>query len=589
MSELTKNSKKEKVLSTEDYADLLEQYQFSTKELTPGKLIKGKVIKITRTHVLVDVGFKSEGIIPTEDFIDHQDPKTLQPGDDIEAVLEKSDLREGYLILSKKKAIAIKALNNLEKAYQHNSWIVGKITEKMKNGYNVNVGINAFLPDSHADVKIVKDPKKLISNIYKFKVIKFDRKTENAVLSRKLYLQDEKEKKKRRVFDQLSVGRKVKGKVKSLTNFGAFIDLGGIEGLLHISDMSWGKTTHPSEIFEVGQEIEAVVLDFNEKEEKISLGYKQLTADPWEKIEEKYQAGQKIVGKVVSLADFGAFIELEAGVEGLVHVSDLSWSRKPVHPKKILTPGEEVVVTILAINPSTKRISLGLKQVTPHPLELFRQQFSPGSRIKGTITSITDFGAFMEVAKGIEGLIHISDISWKKTKHPSDVLKVGDEIEAIILNIDVQKQKLSLGIKQLEGDIWEDFFARQKAGDLVKVKIVRLANFGVFVEITPGIEGVVFLSELDDHKIENPADAFKVGQEKLAKIIKLNRDEKKISLSFRQAQIEMQKLEYQKYMQSQNDRLTLGDLMRDKLKGLEPPKKKTKKPEKKKEEKDDKS
>jgi small subunit ribosomal protein S1 len=589
MSELIKNPKKEKDISTEDYADLLEQYQFSTKELTPGKLLKGKVIKVTDAHVLVDVGFKSEGIIPNEDFIDHQDPKTLQPGDEVEAVLEKSNLREGYLILSKKKAIAIKALNNLEKAYQHNSWIVGKITEKIRNGYTVNVGIDTFLPDSHADVKIVKDPERLIGNIYKFKVIKFDLKNENAVLSRKLYLQDEKEKRKRRIFDQLSTGRKVKGKVKSLTNFGAFVDLGGIEGLLHISDMSWGKINHPSEVFEVGQEIEAIILDFNEKEEKISLGYKQLTPDPWENIEEKYKVGQKIIGKVVSLTDFGAFIELENGVEGLVHVSDLSWSRKPIHPKKILTAGEEVAVTILSVNPSTKRISLGLKQVTPHPLELFRQQYSPGSRVKGTITSITDFGAFMEVEKGIEGLIHISDISWKKIKHPSDVLKVGEEIEAIILNIDVKKQKLSLGIKQLEGDIWEDFFARQKVGDLVKVKIVRLANFGVFVEITPGIEGVVFLSELDDHKIENPADVFKIGQEKLAKILKLNQDEKKISLSFRQAQIEMQKMEYQKYVQSQDDRLTLGDLMRDKLKNLEPPKKKSKKTEKTKEEKDDKS
>jgi small subunit ribosomal protein S1 len=589
MSDLLKNPKKEKDISTEDYADLLEQYQFSTKELTPGQLLKGKVLKVTDSHVLVDVGFKSEGIIPNEDFIDHQDPKTLQPGDEVEAVLEKSNLKEGYLILSKKKAVAIKALNNLEKAYQHNSWIVGKITEKIKNGYTVNVGIHAFLPDSHADVKIVKDPERLIGNIYKFKVIKFDRKTENTVLSRKLYLQDEKEKRKRRVFNQISTGRKVKGKVKSLTNFGAFVDLGGIEGLLHISDISWGKINHPSEVLKVGQEIEAIILDFNEKEEKISLGYKQLTADPWENIEVKYKVGQKIIGKVVSLTDFGAFIELENGVEGLVHVSDLSWSRKPVHPKKILTPGEEVAVTILSINPETKRISLGLKQVSPHPLELFRQQYSPGSRVKGTITSITDFGAFIEVETGIEGLIHISDISWKKIKHPSDVLKVGDEIEAVILNIDVKKQKLSLGIKQLEGDIWEDFFARQKVGDLVKVKIVRLANFGVFVEMTPGIEGVVFLSELDDHKIENPADVFKVGQEKLAKILKLNQEEKKISLSFRQAQIEMQKIEYQKYVQSQDDRLTLGDLMRDKLKNLEPPKKKSKKTEKKKEEKDDKS
>ena len=591
MSELSKNQKKEEKISSKDYENLLDQYQFSTKELTPGKLLKGKVIKVTSNHVLVDVGFKSEGIIPVEDFADHQDPKALQPGDDIEAVLEKSNIREGYLVLSKKKAIAIKALNNLEKAHQHNSWIVGKITEKIKNGYNVNVGINAFLPDSHADVKIVKQPERLIGNIYKFKVIKFDRKNENAVLSRKLFLQDEKEKKKRRVFGQLSSGKKVKGRVKSLTNFGAFIDLGGVEGLLHISDISWGKINHPSEILKPGQEVECIVLDFNEKEEKISLGYKQLTPDPWENIEEKHHAGQRVTGKVVSLTDFGAFVEIETGVEGLVHVSDLSWSRKPVHPKKILTPGEEVTVTILAINSSNKRISLGLKQVTPHPLELFQQQYSPGSRVKGKITSLTDLGAFMEVEKGIEGLIHISDISWKKIKHPSDVLKVGEEVEAIILNIDVQKQKLALGIKQLEGDIWEDFFARQKVGDLVNVKIVRLTNFGVFVEITPGIEGVVFLSELDDQKVENPADLFKVGDKKLAKILKLNQKEKKISLSFRQAQIEMQKLEYQKYVKSQDDRLTLGDLMRDKLKNLESPRTKTKKTKEKekKEGKDDKS
>ena len=589
MSELIKNPKKETDITNEDYADLLEKYQFNTKELSPGKLLKGKVIKITSSHVLIDVGFKSEGIIPIEDFLDHQDPKTLRQGDEVEAVLEKGNLREGYLILSKKKAIAIKALNNLEKAYQHNNWIVGKITTKIKNGFNVNVGIMAFLPDSHADVKMVKDSDKLIGNLYKFKVIKFDRKTENAVLSRKLYLQDEREKKKRRIFDQLSSGKKVRGRVKSLTNFGAFIDLGGIEGLLHISDISWGKINHPSEIFETGQEIEAIVLGFDEKEEKISLGYKQLSADPWEDIEGRYMAGQKIAGKVVSLTDFGAFVEIEPGVEGLIHVSDLSWSRKSVHPKKVLSPGEEVIVTILAINPSSKRISLGLKQVTPHPLESFGQTYSPGSRVKGTITNITDFGAFIEVEKGIEGLIHISDISWKKIKHPSDLLKVGEETEAIILNIDVEKQKLALGIKQLEGDIWEDFFARQKVGDLVKVRIVRLANFGVFVEITPGIEGVVFLSELDDHKIDNPADIFKIGEEKLAKILKLNSEEKKISLSFRQAQMEVQKFEYQKYVQSQNDRLTLGDLMKDKLKNLAVPKKKTKKTTKKKEGKDDKS
>ena len=583
MSEITKNPKNEEGISSEDYETLLDKYQFNAKEIAPGKIIKGKVLKVTPTHILVDVGFKSEGIIPTEDFANNQEISEIHPGDTIEAILEKSNLKEGYLILSKRRADAIKALNNLERAYAHNSWIMGKVTDKIKNGYIVNVGIDTFLPDSHADVKAVKDPEKLKGNNYKFKVIKFDRNSENAVLSRKLFLQDEREKRKRRVFDQISRGQKAKGKIKSLTNFGAFVDLGGVEGLLHISDISWGKINHPSEILEIGQEVEVIVLDFNERDERISLGYKQLTEDPWKNVEEKYQPGQKVNGKVVSLTDFGAFIELEKGVEGLVHISDLTWSRKPIHPKKVLTAGEEVAVTILDLNPSAKRISLGLKQITPHPLELLKQKLSPGSRVTGTITSITDFGAFMEVEKGIEGLIHISDVSWEKIKHPSEKLKAGQETEAIILKIDVEKQKLSLGIKQLEGDIWEDFFDRQKIGDLVNVKTTRITNFGVFVEITPGIEGVVFLSELDQKRIEDPSESFSVGEERIAKIIKMNQKDKKISLSFKQAQLDIQKLEYQKYLQSQDNKLTLGEIMKDQFKEIKSPKKKIKK----KEEKDD--
>jgi small subunit ribosomal protein S1 len=582
MSEITKKEEKEENISAEDYENLLDQYQFSAKEIIPGKIIKGKVIKITKIHALIDIGFKSEGIIPAEDFSDNQNFEELRPGDAIEAFLERSDPKDGYLVLSHKKAIALKALDELEKIYQHNNWIMGKITEKTKNGYTVDVGIKAFLPDSHADIRTVQEPEKLIGNTYTFKVIKFDRKSENAVLSRKFFLQDEREKKKREVFSQISPGQKIKGQVKSLTKFGAFIDLGGVEGLLHISDMSWGKVGHPSEVFRVEQEVEVVILDFKEKEERISLGYKQLTSDPWESLEEKYKVGQKKKGNVVSLTDFGAFVELESGVEGLIHISDLTWSRKLIHPKKILSPGEEVMVSILDINSSAKRISLGLKQVNPHPLELLKQKYSIGSRVKGTITSITDFGAFMEVEKGIEGLIHISDISWEKIKHPSEKLKVGEEAEVIILNINVEKQKLSLGIKQLEGDIWEDFFDRQKIGDLVKVKIVRLTDFGVFVELTPGIEGVVFLSELDEKKIENPNDDFQVGDERLAKIIKMNSKDNKISLSFRQAQIEIQKLEYQKYVQTQSGRLTLGDVFKDQLSKMRIPKK-----AKKKEEKDD--
>jgi small subunit ribosomal protein S1 len=578
MAELKKQPEKEEKMSSEDYEQLLDRYQFSAKEISPGKAIKGKVLKVTPTGVLVDIGFKSEGLVPIEDF-EEGEIKKLRAGDEVEAILEKSDAKEGYIVLSKRRADILRALDQLERAYNTHGWITGKITEKIKNGYNVSAGILAFLPDSHADVKAVKKPEDLIGQSFKFKVIKFDRKTENAVLSRRLFLQDEREKKKRRVFSRLVKGDKIKGQVKSLTNFGAFVDVGGVEGLLHISDMSWGKIGHPSEIFSVGQEIEVVILDFNEKDERISLGYKQLTDDPWKNIQEKYAPGQKVKGRVVSLTDFGAFVELEKGVEGLVHISDLTWSRKLIHPKKILSPGEGVTVTILDINPETKRISLGLKQSTPHPLELLRQKFTPGSRVKGKITSITDFGAFMEVEKGIEGLIHISDISWEKIKHPSQKLEAGQEAEAVILNIDVEKQKVSLGIKQLEGDIWEDFFERQRVGDLVKVRIVRIVDFGVFVEITPGIEGVVFLSELDEKKIESVQEAFSIGEERVAKIIKMNPRERKISLSFRLAQLEMQKLEYQKFVRSQDDRHTLGDIMRDQLKKFSAPKKGTKEKE----------
>ncbi len=572
MSELTKSQKKEQNISSEDYEELLDKYQFKATELTPGKLIKGTIIRVKPSFVIVDIGSKSEGIIPAEDFPDPEEMKQLNAGNEIEAILEKSKPKEGYLQLSVRRARAVKALNNLEKAYIHHNWIIGKVVDKVKNGYLVNVGINTFLPDSHADIRPVKDPQQMIGKRFKFKVIKFERRSENAVVSRKLLLQDEKEKRKKQVFSQLERGKTFSGTVKSLTNFGAFVDLGGVEGLLHISDMSWGKVGHPSDLFSPGDKIEVVILDYDERNEKISLGYKQLTEDPWESIEEKYMAGQKITGKVVNLTDFGAFVELEPGVEGLVHVSDLTWSRKMVHPKKILEPGEEVMVSILDINPEDKRISLGLKQVEPHPLETLDEKHKPGDRVKGKITNVTDFGAFMEVEKGVEGLIHISDLSWRKIKHPSEIVKAGDEVEAVILNIDVDKEKLSLGIKQLEGDIWEDFFTRHKVGDLVNVRIVRIADFGVFVEITPGIEGVVFLSELDDKKIDDPSEEFSVGEEKTAKLLKMDKKDKKISLSFKKAQLEMQKREYKKYMQSQDSRHTLGDLIKDQLKNIDTPK-----------------
>ncbi len=577
MTESTKQPDHDDKMSSQDYENLLDRYQFSTTEITMGKILKGKVIKKTPTHVLVDIGFKTEGLIPNEDFTDLKALAELRPGSEVETMLENTDIKDGYLVLSKKRADGLRAVENLGQAFEHGLTVTGTITERTKGGFNVDVGIPAFLPESHVDIRPVRDASALIGKSFKFRVMKYDRRTDNAVLSRKLLLQDEREEKMKRVFGNLVKGQKLTGQVKSLTNFGAFIDLGGIEGLLHISDISWGKGTHPAEHLSAGQQVEVVVLDFNERDEKISLGLKQLTPDPWANIAEKYQAGQKITGKVSSLTDFGAFVELEKGVEGLVHISDLTWSRKLVHPKKVLSPGQEVTVTILDVNPTTKRISLGLKQVSPHPLETFKQKHGVGARVKGVVTSLTDFGAFVEVEKGIEGLVHISDISWEKVKHPSEKLQPGQEVETLVLNIDIDRQKVSLGIKQLEGDIWEDFFSRQKAGDIVKVKIVRLTDFGAFVEIIPGIEGVIFTSELDEKKLEKPSDGFAVGDERNAKIIRLNPKAKKISLSFKQALYDIEKQDFQRFMDTQNDRMTLGDIMKDQLKGFSAPKKRTKK------------
>ena len=578
MTEPTKPPERDDArMSSEDYENLLDRYQYSTKEITMGKVLKGRVIKRTPTHVLVDVGFKTEGVIANEEFSDLEALEALEPGTEIDTMLEKTDLKDGYLVLSKKRADGLRAIEDLNRAFEHGRSVTGTVVERTKGGFNVDVGIPAFLPESHVDIRPVRDASGLIGQTFDFRVIKFDRKTENAVLSRKLLLQDEREKKKRHVFGTIAKGQKIAGTVRSLTSFGAFVDIGGIEGLLHVSDISWGKGTHPSEHLAVGQEVEVVVLDFNEKTEKVSLGLKQLTPDPWSNIAEKYLAGQKIAGRVSSLTDFGAFVELEKGVEGLVHISDLTWSRKLVHPKKVLSPGQEVVVNILDVNPTTKRISLGLKQASAHPLETFRQKHGIGSRVPGVVTSLTDFGAFVEVEKGIEGLVHISDISWEKVKHPSEKLQVGQEVETIVLNIDVDRQKVSLGMKQLEGDIWEDFFGRQKAGDIVNVKIVRLTDFGAFVEIVPGIEGVVFTAELDEKKLEKPSDAFAVGDERKAKIIRLNPKAKKISLSFKQAVYDLEKQDFQRFMETQNDRMTLGDIMKDQLKGFRAPKKRVKK------------
>jgi len=568
MDELRSKEQKEEELTPEDYIQLIEKYQCSLKDISERKIIQGKVIKIRQDDVLIDIGYKTEGVVPIEDFVDWEGKVSVNEGDMINVMVIDMNYREGYVLLSKKKAQEIIAWSELEKAYSHNGWIKGKIIERLKNGYMVDVGVRAFLPKSQINLKKIKNSNNIIGKELKFKILKLERKNKTIILSYNLYLQDEKEKVKRRVFRNLEVGKLIKGKITTITNFGAFVDLGGIEGLLHINDMSWGRIGHPSEMFREGQEVEVIVLNFNEEEEKIALGYKQKTPDPWESVEEKYKVGQRVKGKVVSLADFGAFVELEEGVEGLIHISDLSWSRKQIHPKKILSVGDIVEVAILDINAKNRRISLGLKQTRPHPWKIFAERYKEGSIVRGRITKITDFGAFLQVQDEIEGLIHISDISWKKIKHPSEVLSVGQETEAIILKLDPKNQKLSLGIKQLEGDKWEEVFERYKVGDIVDVKVTRTVNFGVFVEILPGVEGLVHLSELSDERIENPAQNFSEGEIKPAMIIKMNQKDKKIALSFKRAQEELLKKEYQKYFQAGKKTVTLGDILRAKLKNL---------------------
>ncbi|MCP2520457.1 30S ribosomal protein S1 [SCandidatus Aminicenantes bacterium Aminicenantia_JdfR_composite] len=567
MDELRSKEEKEE-LTPEDYIELIEKYQCSLKDISEGNIIQGRVVKIRQDDVLVDIGYKTEGVVPIQDFVDWEGKISVNEGDTINAMVMSTNYREGYVLLSKKKAEEVIAWSELEKAYAHNGWVKGRIIQRLKNGYTVDVGVKAFLPKSHINLRKIKGSNNIIGQELKFKVLKLERRNNTIILSYNLYLQDEKEKAKRRVFSNLEIGKLVKGKITSITNFGAFVDLGGIEGLLHINDMSWGRISHPSEMFSVGQEIEVVVLNFNEEEERIALGYKQKFPDPWESVEEKYKIGERIKGKVVSLADFGAFVEIEEGVEGLIHISDLTWSRKQIHPKKILSIGDIVEVVILDINAKDRRMSLGLKQTRPHPWKIFAERYKEGSIVRGKITKITDFGAFLQVQDEIEGLIHISDISWEKIKHPSEVLQVGQEVEAIILKLDPENQKLSLGIKQLEGDKWEEFFEKFKLGDIVDVKITRVVNFGVFGEIFPGIEGLIHLSELSEERIDNPAQHFSEGDIKPAMIVRIDQKNKKIALSFKRAQEELVKREYQKYLQSGKKTVTLGDIMRAKLKNL---------------------
>jgi small subunit ribosomal protein S1 len=548
----------------EEFDKLLAIYDNSFRNIAEGEVVKGTVLKVTASEVIVDVGYKSEGIIAISEFLDETGQITVEAGDIVDVLLERTEDREGYVVLSREKAEKMKIWDEVEKAYLERKVVIGRVIERIKGGLAVDIGVRAFLPGSQIDVRPVRNLDALRGQELRMRVIKVNKKRGNIVLSRKALLEEENAEKKKHTLETLAEGKVLKGVVKNITDYGAFIDLGGIDGLLHITDMSWGRVGHPSELFKVNDEIDVIVLKYDPATERVSLGHKQLITDPWANVMDRYPVGARVGGKVVSLTDYGAFVELESGVEGLIHVSEMSWSKRVKHPSKILNVGDTVDAMVLGVDATARRISLGLKQVESNPWHDLADKYPIGSRIQGKVRNLTEFGAFVEVEEEIDGLIHISDMSWsKRIKHPSEVLKKGDVVDAMVLNIDAENQRLSLGLKQLHTDIWDDFFTRHHVGDTIEGKVVRMTNFGAFVELDEGIEGLIHVSEFDDSRHVGKSDEkidLKVGESYPMKIIKLAPDERKIGLSIRALKSDEFRADWESYQESAGDgSATLGD------------------------------
>jgi small subunit ribosomal protein S1 len=549
----------------QEYARLLDLYDNSFRNIAEGEVVKGTVLQVTESEVVVDVGYKSEGIIPVDEFLDETGQVTVQPGDVVDVLLERTEDRDGHIVLSREKAEKMKIWDEVERAFAEKKVVIGRVIERIKGGLAVDIGVRAFLPGSQIDVRPVRNLDALKGQELRMRVIKVNKKRGNIVLSRKVLLEEENAEKKKQTLETLAEGKVLRGVVKNITDYGAFIDLGGIDGLLHITDMSWGRVGHPSELFKVNDEIDVVVLKYDAGTERVSLGHKQLIADPWTTAMDRYPVGARVSGKAVSLTDYGAFVELEPGVEGLIHVSEMSWSKRVKHPSKILNVGDTVEAMVLGVDPSARRISLGLKQVESNPWSELAEKYPVGTRIKGKVRNLTEFGAFVEVEEDIDGLIHISDMSWsKRIKHPSEVLKKGDVVEAMVLSIDAENQRLSLGLKQLATDIWEDFFSRHKVGDTIEGKIVRLTNFGAFVELDEGIEGLIHVSEFDDSQGGEKIN-LEVEKTYPMKIIKLSPAERKIGLSIRALKSDEYRSDWDAYASTQGDgSATLGEHLKHK-------------------------
>ncbi len=515
--------------SRSDFGALLDQFEQEQAGFQEGEVVRGTVVGITERGVVIDFGYKSEGIVNQAEFMDGGQ-MTVKPGDEVEVLVKSMETHEGYPVLSRADAVRMKAWDELEKAYAAGTPVKGRITERIKGGLRVDIdGIPAFLPGSQVDTRPVRNLDSLRNQEIEAKVIKLNRKRSNVVLSRKAVIEEQNAGKKGQTLDQIEEDIIVEGQIKNLTDYGAFVDLGGIDGLLHVTDMSWGRLQNPAELFKVGDNVQVKVLKFDRDRERVSLGYKQLLPDPWSSIDERYPIGRRLRGKVASVADYGAFIELEPGVEGLVHVSEMSWSKRVKHPSKLVNPGDDVDVEVLSVDPKARRISLGMKQVQANPWQTLKERYQIGSRVSGRVRNLTDFGAFIEVEDGVDGLVHVSDISWaKRIKHPGEVLKKGQEIEAVITSIDAENRRLSLSIKDLEPNAWERFVTEHKPGDVVKGKIARFANFGAFVELGDNLEGLCHISELSEDRVDKPEDVVQLGQEMDFKILRIDPENKKI-------------------------------------------------------------
>jgi small subunit ribosomal protein S1 len=502
-------------------------------EFEEGEVVRGHVVHVGTSEVLVDVGYKSEGAIPIDEF--HRAGALPRVGDEIDVYLEAKEDAEGLIVLSKEKADKIRVWDAISAAYDKGTPVEGRVVEVVKGGLAVDVGVKAFLPGSQVDLRPVKNLTSMVGQHIRSKVIKLNRRRGNVVLSRRAVLEEEREEKKKHTLEVLHEGMVLTGTVKNITDYGAFIDLGGIDGLLHVTDMSWGRVGHPSEIFQVGDQVEVVVLHFDRETGRVSLGYKQKSSDPWEHVDQKYAPGTKAHGRVVSLTNYGAFVELEAGVEGLVHVSEMSWTRRVRHPSKLVNVGEEVEVLVLAVDKAAKRISLGMKQVEPDPWTNIDERYLIGQRVTGRVRNLTDFGAFIELEPGVDGLLHISDMSWtRNVGHPSEILKKGQELDTQILNIDRDQKRISLGLKQLQPDPWATVAQRYPMGARVTGKVVRLTDFGAFVELEPGIDGLLHISQMSNRPINRPEEVVNVGDELALLVIRVDPNERRIGLSLKE-------------------------------------------------------